>query len=71
VIALLQTGGNIGLGSVNIPGELFHIGDGNMLLEGGGEVAQNLNVTLVPLGKIQVYKQVQVYLQILYFKLVE
>jgi hypothetical protein len=26
--------------SVNIPGELFHIGDGNMLLEGGGEVAQ-------------------------------
>jgi hypothetical protein len=50
---IAQTGGNIGLGSVNIPGELFHIGDGNMLLEGGGEVAQNLNVTLVPLGKFR------------------
>jgi hypothetical protein len=60
----LQTGGNIGLGSVNIPGELFHIGDGNMLLEGGGEVAQKFKRDFSTTGKIQVYKQVQVYLQI-------
>lgn len=32
--------GNVGFGTAIIPGELFHIGDGNMLLEGGGEVAQ-------------------------------
>jgi hypothetical protein len=70
VIAFAQTGGNIGLGSVNIPGELFHIGDGNMLLE-GGEVAQKFKRDFSTTGKIQVYKQVQVYLQILYFKLVE
>jgi len=38
--ALIQVGGNIGLGSAVVPGELFHIGDGNILLEGGGEVAQ-------------------------------
>ena len=31
--------GNVGINVVN-PGELFHLGDGNMLLEGGGEVAQ-------------------------------
>jgi hypothetical protein len=38
--ALIQVGGNLGLGSAVVPGELFHIGDGNILLEGGGEVAQ-------------------------------
>lgn len=32
--------GNVGFGTAIVPGELFHIGDGNMLLEGGGEVAQ-------------------------------
>jgi hypothetical protein len=37
---LIQVGGNLGMGSAVIPGELFHIGDGNILLEGGGEVAQ-------------------------------
>jgi hypothetical protein len=37
---LIQVGGNLGLGSAVVPGELFHIGDGNILLEGGGEVAQ-------------------------------
>jgi hypothetical protein len=37
---LIQVGGNLGMGSAVVPGELFHIGDGNILLEGGGEVAQ-------------------------------
>jgi hypothetical protein len=36
----IELNGNIGLGSATTPGELLHIGDGNMLLEGGGEVAQ-------------------------------
>jgi hypothetical protein len=32
------SGGNVGIGLTN-PGEKLHIGDGNFLLEGGGETA--------------------------------
>ena len=31
--------GFIGLGSVTVPGQALHVGDGNILLEGGGEVS--------------------------------
>jgi hypothetical protein len=49
--ALIQVGGNIGLGSAVVPGELFHIGDGNILLEGGGEVAQKFKRDFTTTGE--------------------
>lgn len=48
---LIQVGGNIGMGSAVVPGELFHIGDGNILLEGGGEVAQKFKRDFTTTGE--------------------
>lgn len=48
---LVQFGGYIGLGSATVPGELFHIGDGNILLEGGGEVAQKFKRDFTTTGE--------------------
>ena len=48
---LIQVGGNIGMGSAVVPGELFHIGDGNILLEGGGEVSQKFKRDFTTTGE--------------------
>ena len=48
---ITDIGGNIGIGSVTSPGELLHIGDGNILLEGGNEVAQKFKRDFTTTGE--------------------